>query len=247
MYPKLSQRKTADGQPIYTYVCKMKERSKRERCNRRNAGGNILDAAIIEQIKSLREHDSSFITQLEKNRRFYTGNREQYETQLADLRAEYGENEKTINGLIDSMGMIGESIARPRVLKRIEELSEANREIENRIHELEGLTEANALSDMEFDLLRQMLSMFRISIDGMSIEEKRAAIRTVVHKVIWDGVNAHVVLFGADESDIEFPDMDDRLGHQDEISAEEPLEAFAEVDCGEPEEENFAEDARNSL
>ena len=246
MYPKLSQRKTADGQPIYTYVCKMKERSKRERCNRRNANGNILDAAIIEQIKSLTEHDSSFITQLEKSRQFYTGNREQYESQLVGLRAEYAENEKTVNGLIDSLGMIGDSIARPRVLKRIEELSDANREIENRIHELEGLTEANALSDMEFDLLRQMLSMFRTSINEMSIEEKRAAIRTVVRKVIWDGVNAHVVLFGADEGEIEFPDMVDRMGHMDDESPEEePLEAFADVDYEEFEGENAATDSKS--
>ena len=245
MYPKLSQRKTADGEPIYTYVCKMKERSKRERCNRRNANGNILDAAIIEQIKSLTEHDSSFITQLEKSRQFYTGNREQYESQLADLRAEYSENEKTINGLIDSLGMVGDSIAKPRVLKRIEELTATNRDVENRIHELEGLTTANALSDMEFDLLRQMLAMFRTSIDEMSIEEKRAAIRTVVRKVIWDGVNAHVVLFGADEGEIEFPDMVDRIGHiDDEGTEEEPLEAFADVDYEEFEGEDSAANSK---
>ena len=248
MYPKLSQRKTADGEPIYTYVCMMKERSKRERCNRRNANGNILDAAIIEQIKSLTEHDSSFLTQLEKSRQFYTGNREQYESQLADLRAEYAENEKTINGLIDSLGMVGDSIAKPRVLNRIEELTEVNRGIENRIHELEGLTEANALSDMEFDLLRQMLSMFRANIDEMSIEEKRAAIRTVVRKVIWDGVNAHVVLFGADEGEIEFPDMEDRMGNMiDESSEEESLEAFADVNYEEFEGENSAMDSKSPL
>ncbi len=246
MYPKLSQRKTADGVPIYTYVCKMKERSKRERCNRRNANGNILDAAIIEQIKSLTEHDSSFLTQLEKSRQFYTGNRAQYESQLADLRTEYAENEKTINGLIDSLGMVGDSIAKPRVLKRIEELTQTNRDVENRIHELEGLTEANALSDMEFDLLRQMLSMFRTSIDEMSIEEKRAAIRTVVRKVIWDGVNAHVVLFGADEGEIEFPDMEDRMGNMiDESSEEESLEAFADVNYKEFEGENPAADSES--
>lgn len=33
MYPKLSKRMTADGKPIYTYVCKMKERSQRAVCN----------------------------------------------------------------------------------------------------------------------------------------------------------------------------------------------------------------------
>ena len=238
MYPKLSQRKTASGEIIYTYVCKMKERSKRERCNRRNANGNILDAAIIEQIKSLTDHDSSFISQLAKSREFYTGKREQYGRQLEDLRAEHEANEKTINGLIDSLGMVGDSIAKPRVLKRIEELSDTNRDVENRIHELEGLVNVNSLTDAEFDLLRQMLSMFRTSIDDMSVEEKRAAIRTVVRKVIWDGVNAHVVLFGADENDIEFPDMDDRLDHSDDESGEEePLEAFADVDYEDSEPE----------
>lgn len=218
MYPKLSQRVTADGEPIYTYVCKMKERSKRERCNRRNASGNSLDAAIIEQIKSLTEQGSSFITQLEKSRRFYTGDREQYESQLTSLRSEFADNEKAINGLIDSLGMASDSAVKPRLIKRIEELSETNRNIENRIHELEGLVDTNALSDAEFDLLRQMLAVFRTSVDTMSVEEKRAAIRTVVRKVIWDGANAHVILFGADE-EIEFPDIKDRFG-----SDEEPLE-----------------------
>ena len=218
MYPKLSKRFTADGQPIYTYVCKMKERSKRQRCNKQNANGNVLDIAIIEQIKALTEHDSSFLNQLEKSRQFYTGSRQQYETQLAELRAEYGENEKTIHGLIDSLAMVGDSIAKPRVLKRIEELTETNREIENRIHELEGLTSANALSDGEFDLLRQMLSVFQTNIDEMSVEERRAAIRTVVRKVIWDGVNAHVVLFGAEEGEIEYPDMVSRYADTEDES-----------------------------
>ena len=246
MYPKLSKRFTADGRPIYTYVCKMKERSKRQRCNKRNANGNLLDVAIIEQIKTLTEHDSSFLTQLEKSRQFYTGSRQQYETQLANLRTEYAENAKKVVGLVDALPSMGESIARVPVTNRIEELSQINREVENRIHELEGLTSAYALSDGEFALLRQMLSMFRTNIDEMSVEEKRAAIRTVVRKVIWDGVNAHVVLFGADENDIEFPDMDDRLDHSDDESGEEePLEAFADVDYEDPESECADADSKS--
>ena len=42
MYPKMSKRKTADGKVIYTYVCKMKERSQRSVCNSKNANGNTL-------------------------------------------------------------------------------------------------------------------------------------------------------------------------------------------------------------
>jgi site-specific DNA recombinase len=215
MYPKLSQRTDASGEIIFTYVCKMKERSKRERCSRRNANGNLLDTAIMEQIKSLTDHDSSFISQLAKSREFYTGKREQYERQLEDLRAEHEANEKTINGLIDSLGMAGDSIAKPRILKRIEELSDANRQAERRMHELAGLVSVNSLTDAEFDLLRRMLSMLRTSMDDMSVEEKRAAIRTVARKVIWDGVNAHVVLFGADEGEIDFTERDNKLGHKE--------------------------------
>ena len=93
------------------------------------------------------------------------------------------------------------------------------------------------------DLLRQMFSMFCTSIDDMSTEEKRAAIRTVVRKVIWDGVNAHVVLFGADEDEIEFPDMDDRLGHiYDEDGEEEPLGAFVDIDYDDFEQGNSAQE-----
>ena len=215
MYPKLTQRKTAEGESIYTYVCSMKDRSKGERCGLRNANGNLLDDAIVEQLKGLMEHDSTFLTQLEKSRQFYTGNRERYDDQLAELRTEYAKNEQTVNGLIDSMGFVAGSTAKALVVRRMEELAEQNRKIENRIRELEMLTTANGLSDSEFDLLRQMLSVFRTSVDEMSVEEKRAAIRAVVRRVVWDGEMAHVVLFGADEGEIEFPDI---LGSADEAT-----------------------------
>lgn len=216
MYPKLSKRTTAAGEPVCTYVCKMKERSKRERCDRRNANGNALDAAIIQHIKGLTEHDSAFLSQLERSRKFYTGSREQYEAQLTQLRAEFAENEKKLEGLIDSMGVLEGSSAKSRVVRRMEQLSEENRRIENRIRELESLTSEQTICDSEFDVLRQMLAMFRTNIDEMTVEEKRAAIRTVVRKVIWDGENAHVILFGADEEEIEFPDMGDRLAEPSE-------------------------------
>ena len=208
MYPKLSQRSASSGELIYTYVCKMKERSRRERCSCRNANGNLLDAAIMEQIRSLTDHGSGFAAQLGKSRAFYTGKREQYERQLEELRAEHERNEKRIDGLIDSLGMAEDSAARPRVLKRIEELTEDNGKIKSRIRELEGMIGVNALGETEFDTLRQKLSGFCSSMDGICVEEKRTAIRTIVRKVIWDGVNAHAVLFGVDERDIEGTGLD---------------------------------------
>lgn len=247
MYPKLSKRKTANGEPIYTYVCKMKERSQRARCNRRNANGNYLDAAIIDQLKQMTEDNSGFLSFLEKSREFYTGKREEYNAQLEQLRSEFAKNTKILSGLMDSMAIFEKSIAKPQALKRIEELSEANREIENRIHELEGLVDTDRISDDEFEILKQMLTILRTSIDDMSVEEKRAAIRTVVRKVIWDGVNAHVIVFGADEEDIEFPDLTNDIepsgsdGGEGDSGDNEPLEEFSDIDYSDSEDEEDQE------
>ena len=135
MYPKISKRKTADGKPIYTYVCKLKERSKRTLCNSKNANGNTLDMAVIEQIKLLEDDKGSFIDQLEQSRKFYTGNREAYNDQLASIQKEKAEVERKIDGLVDSIAELGDSAAKNRVAKRIEQLNQKSVDLDSRIHE----------------------------------------------------------------------------------------------------------------
>lgn len=231
MYPKISKRKTADGKPIYTYVCKLKERSKRMLCNSKNANGNTLDMAVIEQIKLLEDDKGSFIDQLEQSRKFYTGNREAYNDQLASIQEEKAEVERKIDGLVDSIAELGDSAAKNRVAKRIEQLNQKSVDLDSRIHELECLTSQHALSDIEFDVMRQLLSVFKTSIDEMSIEQKRTAIRTLVRKVVWDGVNAHIILFGALDDDIEYPPLS-RLSKETDAAEDdtEELERFSNVD-----------------
>ena len=239
MYPKLTNRTMPGGQPVYTYVCKMKERSKRNVCSSKNANGNILDAAIIDQIKALDDNKGSFMEQLEKSRRFYTGNRESYEESLSALRQDKVTVEKKMEGLIDSLAELGDSAARGAVAKRIEKLSMEILDIDQRLRELEGLTSQHALSDIEFDVMRQLLDMFKNGIDEMSIQQKRAAIRTLVRKVVWDGKKAHIVLFGVQDGDIEYPDIStiedgsDNEDSDDELLCGDYME-YVEESCENP-------------
>ena len=203
MYPKISRRRTADGKPIYTYVCKMKERSRQAMCNSKNVNGNIVDMAITTQIKMLAEDQDTFISQLEQSRKFYTGNRANYEKQLVSMRQKKADLEKKMDGLADSLVDLGDSVSRNYVVKRMEQLGLECAGIDARIQELECLTSQHALSELEFDVMRQLLSVFKSGIDEMTIEQKRAAIRTIVRKVVWDGVNAHVILYGVQEDDRE--------------------------------------------
>lgn len=141
MYPKLSKRKTADEKRIYIYICKMKDRSKHKLCNERNANGNTLDLAIIEQIKVMEDNQGTFIAQLEQSRKFYTGNHTDYENRLAAARRDKAEAEKKVEALVDSLAAVDDSTAKELVIKQIEQLSQECRSIDSRIQELEGLTE----------------------------------------------------------------------------------------------------------
>ena len=185
-------------------MCKLKERSRRELCNVRNANGNLLDAAICEQVKYLADHSSDFMKQLEKAKSTHAGNRSEFETKLSTLRKEQAETQRKINALIDSLADFSDSTAAVHLKKRIEELNGQDAALSSRIRELESLTDEGVLAGMEFDLMRQLLTVFHDNIDDMTVTQKRAAIRTVVRKVVWDGKVAHVVLFGSPEDEIDW-------------------------------------------
>ena len=204
MYPKVTGRKTADGRGVFPYMCKLKERSRRELCSVSNANGNLLDAAICEQVKHLADHSSDFMKQLEKARSAHAGNRSECETKLSALRKAQAETQRKITALIDSLADFGDSTAAVHLKKRIEELNAQDATLSSRIRELESLTDNGVLGGIEFDVMRQLLTVFHNNIDDMTVTQKRAAIRTVVRKVVWDGKVAHVVLFGSLEDEIDW-------------------------------------------
>lgn len=198
MYPKLSKRKTADGKPIYTYVCKVKERSQRSVCDSRNMNGNTLDRMVVEELKGLEDDRETFTEQLVQSRKLCTGSRLDYEGRLTELKKEKAEAERKRKGLIDALADLKDSAARNSVGQRIEQLDRECADVENQIRETEGLNSRQTLSAIEFDLMRLLLTSFKNGMDEMTVEQKRAAIRTLVREVVWDGVNAHLVLFGAE-------------------------------------------------
>ena len=113
------------------------------------------------------------------------------------------ETQRKINALIDSLADFSDSTAAVHLKKRIEELNAQDATLSSRIRELESLTDNGVLGGIEFDVMRQLLTVFHDNIDDMTVTQKRAAIRTVVRKVVWDGKVAHVVLFGSPEDEID--------------------------------------------
>lgn len=205
MRPKLTQRLNKNSELIYSYLCTTKERSHSQNCDIKSINGNRLDAMIIEEIKKLSEDSSEFIKSLEKYKKEFKISRSAYESSLEKLKNEQSETEKKLFGLVNALAGASGSTAADYIVKEIENLHTKNESLKNKLTEYETLTSEHVLADIEFDVLRDMLSSFKKTIDTMSVEEKRSAIKSCVKKIIWDGENIHLYLFGSDGDFSELP------------------------------------------
>lgn len=199
MRPKLSQRINASGEKIYSYLCETKEKSRMHNCKIKNPNGNILDKLVCEEIKKLSENSSEFINQLKLTEKEILSNNIEYSNQLDIYKNEYEENERQIESLVMALTKSNDTPAYGYINKEIAKLDCKNKELSDKIDDLEKVSGNNTMSDMEFNLLEEMLVSFSNTFDLMSIEEKRAALRTFIERIVWDGEQVHIYLFGSEE------------------------------------------------
>lgn len=216
MRPKGSGRLNAKGEPIYTYLCSMKERSRRHVCKAQNCNGNLMDAGIVAQLKTLSEDGSDFLQQLEQSKRVLAGNRQSYDEEISKMEADIAANDEAIRGLVSALGKASGTSAESYILRQIDELHDKDEGFQRRLDQLKELTADHVLADIELDLLAQMLASFKDTVDGMTVEQKRAAIRTFLKQVIWDGSRAHLVLFGSNY-EYEFPEVPAGVGNAEPL------------------------------
>ena len=164
----------------------------------------MLDKKIVAEIKKLRQNGDTMAKMITQTKRKITGNKEGYEAELTKVKEEIANNEKDIKKLVDMLITVGQTSAEQHIIQKIDELHEEGEQLKRRMSELESIISEHELADDEFDLIRHILSNIGNSIDQYTVEQKRAAIRTFVRKIVWDGENVHLYLFNSD-GDYDFP------------------------------------------
>ncbi|MDE6709770.1 MAG: hypothetical protein K2J76_04715, partial [Oscillospiraceae bacterium] len=53
-----------------------------------------------------------------------------------------------------------------------------------------------------------IMMYFAKAFDNMSVEQKRAAIRAFVRRVVWDGENVRIYFFGSEEDEIDLSEIE---------------------------------------
>ena len=219
MRPKLTNRRTADGELIYTYMCSTKERSHGTVCSMKNCNGNTLDAKIIEEIRKLSADKETLTRLLAQTKKVISGSKEGYDAELALLREKHAETEERIKRLVESLSVASDTSAK-YVMEQIDALHQESETQQLRLAELETLAEQSRMLHEEFAFHQEMIESFASAVDSATLEEKRRLLRTIVKKVVWDGKNAYVYLF-AEDGEADLPPVEQPmypLGEDSEFS-----------------------------
>lgn len=211
MRPKVSGRKNANGEPIYSYMCSTKEHTCRCGCDVKNVNGNLLDAKLLEVLADLSKNDADMFRRLEQGARGFQSNQGGAAQEIAALQEQLKQNEGDIGNLVNALAKTAGTPAEDYVTRQINELHAKGEILRSRLQDLTALSTQTALMEEQFDILRELLSSFHSQIDTMTVEQKRAALRLVVTKVVWDGENVHVYIMN-DEEITDLPELPDPLG-----------------------------------
>ncbi len=209
MRPKVSGRKNAKGEIIYSYLCSTKEHTCGQCCNMKNASGNMLDAKLLDVLSDLSKNNADMFRQLEQGAKAIRGNREGFDAELASLKEEINQNESDIASLVGALAKVAGTPTEMYVTKQIDELHDRGEILRQRLQDMEAISTQQILTDYQFDVLRDLLSSFHSQIENMTVEQKRNALRLVVKKVVWDGENAHVYIMTDDDEEGEGFDLPD--------------------------------------
>lgn len=200
MRPKYYSANQTDekGNRKFSYLCPYKETTHGEKCNIRNVQGNKLDHLVYEEVVCYTEENTNVYELLRKLKGRIVAYEEDSISEEAITNKQISEKKSQIENLIAALSKSNNSIEFVRKIEeqivklkqdciKLEETASAIREKEN----------ANLWSEARIDLLIKQLSSLKTFLDDLTISEKREYMQIVIEKIVWDGENAHIFIFGS--------------------------------------------------
>ena len=193
MRPKIYNSFYKDGEKKFSYLCEMKEKSRRSECSVSNPAGNELDAEVIKEISKLEEDKKELYYILNKAKKTFSDGRES-NTEIEELNEGLNVNNRKIASLVENLTVLEKTVADKYIIKKIEELHAENELLKKRLYELIKTSENKKSVDVNY--ITDTLTVWESVIKLIEVRERREVVRTIVDKIIWDGESAHIYFFG---------------------------------------------------
>lgn len=210
MRPKITSRNSETGEVSFSYLCELKEKSKREKCKMKRPNGKELDKKVCDEIKKLSEDNSEFMKNMKNGIGSFKDNTKKYRDEITKAENKLGELEKRIKNLTCSISQTDNAIVRQIIIESLEETTIQIEDLKQKINENQQLISKENMSAEHFEKLSDSIKTLAGLIDNMDFEEKKMFLRTIIHKIIWDGENVKIYLFGSDDEEVSEPNREYR-------------------------------------
>lgn len=193
-----SKQVTEKGERKFSYLCPYKDLTHGEKCSVSNVQGNTLDELVCKEVLRYTEENSNIHKMLEKAVERMEGTKQEKVSSVDMIEQEIQKRKKEVQNLISVLAKSGgddEFIAQieQKVIRLNRECAALEKE-KSEIDE-EGLSITG--DKQQIEILMEQLSSFKKMFDTLSVLEKREYLQLILDKVVWDGEQAHIFIYGS--------------------------------------------------
>lgn len=196
MRPRLRNSYTEKGERNFSYLCELKDKSRKQLCKCKNINGIETDKLVIEKIKELTLPTSEFMIKLKD---IATGREKETtkkQNELQNLKTTFTNNKMKIEKLVDRLAEVDKEIM-SEVAEQIKALKNKNISIENRINELQVEVECEVDQKQIAKLALDMINRYMDTFDTLDVITKRTLIKLLISSVESDGENIYINFIGS--------------------------------------------------
>lgn len=196
MRPRLRNSVAPNGERNFSYLCELKDNSRKQLCKCKNINGIEIDKLVIKKIKELALPISDFMKKLKLIADGKEKETTKKQNELQTLNATLTRNKMKIESLIDRMAIIDTELISDVALQ-VKDLKSKNIEMEKRVTELtkEGNREMDQkeITSLALDMINKYMNAF----DTLDIVDKRIMIKLLVRSVEADGEHVYINYIGS--------------------------------------------------
>ena len=169
-----------------------------EKCSVVNVQGNLLDELVCREVLRYNEEESNINQILKKAVASMEVTSEKKVTSADLLEQEIQKRKKEVQNLISVLARSGgneEFVS--QIEKEIIKLNDECAVLEGERSEM-GQEEWDIQGDrQQLEFLLEQLATFQRTFDTMNVVQKREYLRMILDKVVWDGEQAHIFIYGS--------------------------------------------------
>lgn len=185
----------SEGRRKFSYMCELKDKSKKVKCQCPNINGLEADKLVLEEIKKLANPTSKFYEALKRISKDNFSKEYKDNEELKSLKKQINKNENEIKALSDRLPYIDVELVNEQS-KKIVELKRKTAELQKKAKLLTN-TNYDEINDKESaDILLNVLDTYTSSFDNLDLNTKRNMIKLLVSSITSDGEDITINLIG---------------------------------------------------